>query len=146
MLYRRIPLTVSRHIARCRVNGSGIWDVIPRIFDLDADHEYRPCPFRGEAYQWMRNLTLADTLASSRGTSGAVIAAYADSQGLATAKKVGLGSLGYPTLPGKKWIVPLSYQSIVALAQSNADNPADWKELSKWVTRKIEQVAPRTRT
>src|ERR1700687_2387702 len=69
--------------SRCALTGKGgaDWETIPRLFGLNAEAEYRPCPFKGEAYQWMRNVILADRLAALRGVSGAVIAAYAEADG-----------------------------------------------------------------
>lgn len=56
---------VNEITAHCALTGKGLryWESIPGIFGLDAAKEYRPCPFRDEAYQWMRNVVLADTLA-----------------------------------------------------------------------------------
>jgi len=80
--------------ARCALTGKKIryWESIPRIFGFDAEEDHRPCPFRSDAYQWMRNVVLADSLAASRGVAAGVIAAYADGEGFDTAKKVRAGS------------------------------------------------------
>ncbi len=40
---------------RCALSGKGIqyWDIIPKVFHLDAETDYEPCPFAGPTYQWM---------------------------------------------------------------------------------------------
>lgn len=54
-------------LERCALTGKGIryWEVIPQIFRLDSGHDYRPCPFRGQEYQWMRNLVLSRAIAEA---------------------------------------------------------------------------------
>jgi hypothetical protein len=133
---------VNGHAARCALTAKGVryWETIPKIFGLDLDKDYRPCPFRGDAYQWMRNAVLADRIASARGVSSAVIAAYADAEGFVTAKKVRTGSLGHAG-SGRTLVLPVSYQSIVDLARSLSEYPQVWNELARWVERKIEAVA-----
>ena len=112
---------------RCALTGKGVlyWGPISRIFGLDLDQDHRPCPFGGETYQWMRNVVLADTLASARGQLGKVVAAYADAETLHTAKQVRSGHVGLPVAPGlgKQLVIPMSYQSIVALAQKVSEGP-----------------------
>lgn len=126
--------------ARCALSGKEIryWDTIPKIYGLDSNRDYRPCPFKGDAYQWMRNVVLADWLAETRGKSAAVIAAYADAESLPTAKKVRSGVLGHAAASGRPLITPISYQSIIALARSLSDHPETWGELGRWVNRKIQ--------
>ena len=76
-----------------------------------------------------------------RDLSGAVIAAYADADGFPTAKKVRSGGLlGHAASFGARLIAPMSYQSIVALAQSLSDHPSEWNALAAWVERKIKAV------
>lgn len=134
---------VNRQTARCALTGKGVryWETIPRIFGLDAEQDYRPCPFKGESYQWMRNVVLADRLSSARGIPSALVAAYADADGFATAKKVRSGPLGHAAASGTKLVFPLSYQSIVTLAQTHSERPKEWEALAMWVDRKINIVA-----
>jgi len=128
--------------ANCALTGKGVgyWDAIPKIYGLDAAQDYLPCPFKGEAYQWMRNVVLANNLAAARGVSSAVIAAYADRQGLPTAEKARSGILGHRALSGQVLIKPMSYQAIVALAKSLSECPQEWGALAQWVERKIDTV------
>jgi len=137
---------VNRQEARCALTGKGVryWEVIPGAFGLDPEQEYRPCPFKGDAYQWMRNVVLAETLASNRSVSGAMIAAYADGE-FATAKKVHAGVLGHAALSGRKLVFSISYQSIVTLAKSVSGHEREWDALSGWIERKIGTVGAQNR-
>ena len=47
--------------AHCALTGKGIryWEYIPEAFALDPGVDHTPCPFKGDAYQWMRNAVLA---------------------------------------------------------------------------------------
>jgi hypothetical protein len=133
---------VNKKKARCALTGKRVkyWEHIPRIFGLNAERDHRPCPFQGDAYQWMRNIVLADALAFAYDMPSAVIAAYADAPGFATAKKVRAGGLPHQALSGAQLVIPMSIQSIVALAQSLTDDPKTWSGLAAWVERKITSV------
>ena len=58
--------------SRCALSGKGIqyWDIIPKVFHLDVQTDYRPCPFAGPAYQWMRNLVAAYKGAAEKQATG----------------------------------------------------------------------------
>jgi hypothetical protein len=130
--------------ARCALSGKGVryWEGIPEIFGLDAGRDIRPCPFRGDAFQWMRNTVLARRLAGARGVSGAVVAAYADAEGLPMAEKVKSGTIGHVAASGARLVTPISYQAIVALARSVSGRPSEWDKLAAWIDRKIDHVVP----
>lgn len=133
-------------LARCALTGKGIryWDAIPRLFGLSVDDDHIPCPFRGDAYQWMRNAGLADMIAARRGVSTAVIAAYADADCFATAQKVRSGELlGRAGVEGHTLVSPISYQRLIDLAQENSALPDEWIALREWVARKICLVPAR---
>jgi hypothetical protein len=134
--------------ARCALSGKGIsyWEHIPVIFGIDAAQDHTPCPFRGDAYQWMRNVVLMDRLASTLGVAGAVIGAYAEADGFNTAQKVRAGALGQSAASGKTLVLPMSFQSIVELAQSVSEDPTEWVELAAWVNRKITIAAAQRRS
>lgn len=103
---------VNGHEAHCALTGKGVryWDLIPKVYGFDADQEYRPCPFRGDAYQWMRNVVLAETLASAHGVSAATIVAYADGESFATASaQASWGALPHPG--GNCWYQSLTKRS-----------------------------------
>jgi hypothetical protein len=132
--------------ARCALTGKNIayWESIPQIFGLEATRDYNPCPFRGDSYQWMRNVVLAHRLAVASSSAHAVIAAYADADCFATAQKVAIGPLGHAPRTRANVVFPMSYQSIVHLALSVSDNPTEWMSLARWVERKIADVQTRT--
>ena len=138
---------INGRVGYCALTEKGIryWDLIPEIYGLDPKRELHPCPFKGDAYQWMRNVVLADRLAKARGVSAAVIAAYADADNLATAKKVKSGGLGVAPKSGARTVIPMSYQSIVKLAQSLSGRPKEWEDLGRWIDRKISTVSERSR-
>jgi hypothetical protein len=142
--------------SRCVLSGKGIryWDIIPKVFDLDAQADYQPCPFAGPAYQWMRNLVVAYKVARQKNKQPAVVMVYADSLNLPMAQKV----------KSREWkefsqivrqdhvaFSALSYQNILRLAQkvipdgSKDLNP--WKDLEEWINRKISarDRGPKTR-
>lgn len=78
--------------ARCALTGKGIryWEAIPRVFDYDANADYRPCPFRGPWYQWMRNLVLCSQLArlAEKPLAPAFVLVYAEAQSLSVAQLI----------------------------------------------------------
>jgi hypothetical protein len=59
----------------------------------------------------------------------------------ATGPVAGVGPSVLNGLSGATLIVPLSYQSIVTLAQSVSERPNEWNDLGTWVDRKIKTVA-----
>ncbi len=63
---------------RCALTGKGIryWEIIPQIFRLNPGDDYRPCPFRGQEYQWMRNLVLSRAIAEATHKHPAFAIAY----------------------------------------------------------------------
>jgi restriction endonuclease-like protein len=119
------PARKSAGEARCALIAKKVryWESIPKLFGIDAEQDYRPCPFAGEGFQWMRNVVLADKVAAARGVRGAVIAAFADADPFQTAQKARSGVLGGPAFRGQNLIIPLSYQAIVGLANSVSDHP-----------------------
>jgi hypothetical protein len=134
---------------RCALSGKGIlyWDIIPKVFHLDAQTDYQPCPFAGPAYQWMRNLVVAYKVARQKNKQPAVVIIYADSPGLPMAQKVKSRGWTEFTKTVRQDHVPLhvrSYQEILTLAQETIrqgrkDQPV-WRELAEWVNRKISAV------
>ena len=59
---------VEQCASRCSLTGKGIryWDIIPKIFHLDSEVDYSPCPFSGSRYQWMRNMVLGSAFTRQR--------------------------------------------------------------------------------
>jgi hypothetical protein len=126
--------------ARCALTGKGIryWDHIPAVYGIDASADNAACPFRFDAYQWMRNVVLARSIAGLHGKRTRVVAAYADAPFLKTAAKVKAGNVGLAPLDAADAIVPLSYQHIIAIATEAAPDPV-WDQLRNWVEVKIER-------
>jgi len=80
-LLRRFALQVNpanQILDRCALTGKGIryWEVIPQIFRLNPGDDYCPCPFRGQEYQWMRNLVLSRAIAEATHKYPAFAIAY----------------------------------------------------------------------
>ena len=132
--------------ARCALSAKGVryWEVVPHVFDYDADAGYFECPFAGPWFQWMRNLTLCHAVARQHGLRPAVVVAYADAPGLPMAARV--RSAEWERLLGRlqRGGVPLramAYQSLVSLACRAAPNDDMWPALAGWVQRKISAVS-----
>jgi hypothetical protein len=128
--------------ARCALTGKGIryWEIIGEIFDLDPMASYNPCPFRGDAYQWMRNLALAAALNQHWRKKAALIVAYAANGKFPTSSKA-QDLFWLPRLkPSAPPLRTISYQEIASLA-ARVSNRAVWRELEAWVDRKTNAAA-----
>jgi hypothetical protein len=130
---------VNGLISNCALTAKGVlyWERIPQLFGISSHTEHHPCPFKGENYQWMRNVVLADCLASKYGVQVAVIAAFADVSGLPTADKAKTGMLGLKSAHRDSLVWPMSYQSIISMARSLSGNQQNWDSLVKWVDAKV---------
>jgi len=133
--------------ARCALSAKGIryWELIPDVFAYDRDATYRPCPFAADKFQWMRNLVLAQALGRASGKQTAVVVAYADARGLATADHIRTESwhaFRASLRPSSPPLVEISYQALVALAASVAGTTEStmWRNLAAWVDRKIQSA------
>jgi len=133
----------------CALSGKGIqyWDIIPKVFHLDAQTDYQPCPFAGSAYQWMRNLVVAYKVGRQKNKQPAVVIVYADHPGLPMAQKVRSRAWTAFTKTVRKDQVSLhvhSYQEILTLAQETIRHGSGeqtvWEELDEWVNKKISAI------
>lgn len=72
------PVTGVR--SRCALTGKGIsyWELIQDVLDIDPESDYRPCPFVGGWYQWMRNLVAARALAIRAGKTAMFVLLYVE--------------------------------------------------------------------
>jgi hypothetical protein len=131
---------------RCALSGKGIryWSVIPRVFDLRAESDHRPCPFAGPWFQWMRNLVLCHEVAAGRGLRPAFVVVYADGLGLPIAAKTregGWADLEAALRPAAVQFRTISFQRVVGLAtgasQSASGGESSWDALREWVARKV---------
>jgi hypothetical protein len=134
---------------RCALSGKGIqyWDIIPKVFHLDAEEDHLPCLFAGPAYQWMRNLVVAYKVARQKNKQPAVVIVYAESPGLPMAQKVRSKVWTQFARTVKQDQVPLhvrSYQEILTLAQKTTRHVSGdqtvWGELEEWVNRKMSRI------
>ncbi|WP_065377040.1 PGN_0703 family putative restriction endonuclease [Ensifer adhaerens] len=130
--------------AHCALTGKGIryWEYIPEAFALDPSVDHTPCPFKGDAYQWMRNAVLAAAIAKHRNLQAAALAAFADHPSFPTARKVKRGLVD-PSLAGQAAIAPISYQEIIAIACHVGLDQRLWNGLSAWVDHKIARAGSR---
>jgi len=130
--------------AHCALTGKGVryWEYIPKVFTLDPDVDHTPCPFKGDAYQWMRNAVLAVAIGEHRNLQAAALAAFADHPGFPTARKAKRGLMD-PSLAGQGAITPISYQQIIAIASQVGRDHELWNGLSAWVEQKIARAASR---
>ncbi|MDK1494089.1 hypothetical protein QN219_29355 [Sinorhizobium sp. 7-81] len=130
--------------AHCALTGKGIryWEYIPKVFALDPGVDHTPCPFKGDAYQWMRNAVLAAAIGKHRNLQASALAAFADHPSFPTARKAKRGLMD-PSLAGQRAIKPISYQQILEIASQVGRDQELWNHLSGWVDQKIARAASR---
>lgn len=125
---------------RCALSGKKIryWEVIPEVYGLDARATHSPCPFKGEQFQWMRNIVLAAELGRADNKAARMLLAYAAGPDFATARKVASGKLMVPP-PTPQYAPPaLSFQQIVDLARDAAPSESEnWTALEAWISTKV---------
>ncbi len=135
--------------SRCALSEQGIqyWDIIPKVFLLDAQTDYQPCPFAGPAYQWMRNLVVAYKVGRQKNKKSAVVIVYADHANLSMAQKVKSEVWTEFTKTVREDYVSLhvrSYQEILTLVEKGTHQESEervlWRELGEWVERKISAI------
>lgn len=135
--------------SRCVLSEKGIqyWDIIPKVFHLDAHTDYLPCPFAGSAYQWMRNLVVAYKVGRQKNKQPAVVIVYADHPDLSMAQKVRSQAWTAFTNTVQTDQVSLhvrSYQEILMLAKEVTHHDSGertlWRELGEWVERKMVAI------
>ncbi|MEY9584278.1 PGN_0703 family putative restriction endonuclease [Sinorhizobium fredii] len=131
--------------SRCALAGKGIryWDYIPKVFTLDPAADHAPCPFAGDAYQWMRNAVLAAAIGENRKLQAAAVAAFADHPNFPTARKAKLGLIDPRHCSSKAAVRPVSYQEIINIARQVGLDQELWNDLSGWITQKIARASSR---
>ena len=125
------------------VKGMRYWEMIPDVFDLDADRSYLACPFAGPWFQWMRNLTTCLAVARAEELQPAFLVVYADGPGLPMAQRVRLPEwqrLSQAVDPRAITFRALSFQCLIDLACHAAPADPTWADLAVWVQRKIDSV------
>lgn len=136
---------VNHKEARCALTAKGIryWDVVPQVFDYDADASYIQCPFAGPQFQWMRNLTNCWAAAQRAKLRAAFVVVYADGPGLPMAERVKSEEwqrFESRLQPETVLFQTRSFQAIVELARAAVPSDPMWPELAAWVNRKIANV------
>ncbi len=131
---------------RCLLTTKGIryWEVIPTIFDYDANESYFQCPFRGSWFQWMRNLIVCKAAAQKAGLKPAVVVVYADAPGLPMATRVKSEEwekLNGRLQPSAITFEAMSFQTLLTLAREALPNHSTLVELEAWVQGKISRVS-----
>jgi hypothetical protein len=146
--YRHQVNPVNGIKARCSLTGKSIryWEYVPYVFSFDSGLDYIPCPFSGSWFQWMRNLTLAESLSQESGKKVAFCIIYVDSLSLPITQM--LSSQEWSNLCEKLRdntvkVTTYSYQQILQMAERVDPGNRVWLELSQWITRKVESVIER---
>ena len=138
--------------AKCALTREGIryWDYIPELFCFNNDNVYRPCPFKGPSYQFMRNLVLAWNIALNEKLFPSLVVVYAFAPGLPMSERVIARSWCefISRVRGERILfTDISYQEIIDIAifaVAEAGGNVDvWIDLQKWVQRKIEYACLR---
>jgi len=131
--------------ASCALTGKGIhyWDYIPELFALDSFQVYQPCPFRGQWYQLMRNLTLAAALQEKSNKTTAVAVIYANHPNSAMTQWLQSPEwtefkrcLRTDMLPFVNW----PYASFIRMIQEIDTQNDIWDELAYWISDKKTKV------
>lgn len=131
--------------ARCALTAKGIryWDIVPQVFDYDADASYFECPFAGPWFQWMRNLTICYAVARHHRLRAALVVAYADGPGLPMAARIRSREWTHLQDRLQRDAVALhsfSYQTLLTWASAAAPDDETWPALTTWVQNKIDTV------
>ena len=141
------PITGEHY--RCALTAKGVryWEHVHSVLGIEPSFDYRPCPFSGGWYQWMRNLVAARALSIAKGVPSAFIVVFADGP-FPMARKVRVAEwneLISRTTGREVPMAAMSYQSLLALAlrvASSVDR-AVLTELHDWVERKVRSVIQR---
>jgi len=130
--------------ASCALTAKGIryWEVATEVFELDRDAAYNPCPFRRDAFQWMRNLVLARELQRDEGRPAGVLVVYAAHPNFQTHRKATDLAWLPAMLPDAPRLVTLPFQDVVRLATEQS-RATTWPALAEWVDEKVAAAAVR---
>jgi hypothetical protein len=143
---------LNRVSAHCALTGKGIryWELIPSVFQLDSKAEYRPCPFDGPWYQWMRNLVLAEEIHRSEGRQAGFVIVYADHTSLPFPRKLASPQWAKFVQNLRMSSVKLhtiSYQELLGIAiDAVGSSNTKWRDLEAWVRAKIGAVGESAKT
>ena len=131
----------------CALTGKGVkyWELVPEVLTIDREREYRPCPFVGGWYQWMRNLVAARALGRARGLQSAFVVTYCDGP-FPMARKVPTDDWTRLNALAEGRAVPFrttSYQRLqaVAMVVASERDRLTLGDLEAWMGRKAVAVA-----
>lgn len=141
-------------VERCALTGKGIkyWDYIEKIFNYDASKDYQPCPFKGEEYQWMRNLCFAKAYSEQKHVESNFVVFYFDSDISKFAEKMKdnkhFGKISENQKDVLKGDLPpcYKYRDFVnhciyyCQSKNHDDERRVWEDLLKWLNKKEETV------
>jgi hypothetical protein len=136
---------VSGKVAQCALTAKGIryWESIPKVFKFRSDMEYRPCPFSGSWFQWMRNLVLCYECATSQDLTPAFFVIYAASKSLPMSKKINSDEWNKLTgniIHDKIKFGICSYQEFASKAIKATSNEPRFVLLKERIDNKIQKV------
>lgn len=140
---------VAPNDAKCALTREGIryWEFLGQVLQFDSLGVYRPCPFAGSMYQWMRNVLLCHLVAARNRLVPAFLIAFADASGLAIADSLNTGDLRRQiesVLMSGMRFRPVSFQEVIQVALSaRTEHPCElrmWRDLDAWVKRKIRHA------
>ncbi len=135
--------------AKCALTRVGIryWRYIPEVLRLDPQLIYKPCPFSGSLYQWMRNMVLCWRIASVAGIQPVFVIAFAHGEGLPMSDRIRSKAWDLLFAPVRREAIvfqTMSYQEIIRTAMvaiGSAGKDIDvWVKLERWAERKIATV------
>ena len=131
--------------ASCALTGKGLryWEIVPEVFSFPNDLGYRPCPFAGPWFQWMRNLTVCWAVAQHSQRRPAFVLVYAEGPTLPMAERIHSADWQRflrQVKPGAITVETRSYQAFIELAQAACPEDPLWPQLAQWVQRKIRSV------
>ena len=137
------PLNGRR--APCALSGKGLryWEIVPEVFSFPNDLGYRPCPFAGPWFQWMRNLTVCWEAARHWQRQPAFLLVYADGPTLPMAERIHSADWQRFLRQVRRDAITVetrSYQALVEMAHVACPEDPLWPALAQWVQRKISSV------
>jgi hypothetical protein len=142
------PLNGKRSPCALTAKGVRYWELIPQVLSFDPSLQYKPCPFSGGWYQWMRNLVASLELGRASGLPVAFVVLYAAGN-FPMARRIE-GSTEWSKLKahavsGRVPLVAASYQYLIDLARrvANAEDAVILCDLAEWIANKTRRAGGR---
>lgn len=136
--------------SKCALTGKGIkyWDFISTLTTFDKNETYVPCPFKGEEFQWMRNICFTEAYSKKNNKKGESYLVYYKSNKCPISKKINddtyLGKLKGNILNPQSF-QPLAYNDLLEnvinfLNAIDINEQRVWLELKKWMSDKESKL------